>query len=92
MAAVQQVARTCQSRLLKTPRCTPCPARALTRSAPGADDDALGIGLIPVTYSGEKFTIEKAVMKGQAQEGTAGYFFPDFEVSFDLEFKGIFAH
>ena len=57
---------------------------------PGADDDALGVGIVPISFSKEGYTIEKAVMKGQPQEGTAGYNFPDFEVSCNVEFKGIF--
>jgi len=35
--------------------------------------------------------IDKLVMKGVEQEGTAGYFFADFELSCTVKFSGAFA-
>jgi len=50
-----------------------------------------GTAKTPIQLTGDVMKIDKLVMKGVEQEGTAGYFFADFELSCTVKFSGAFA-
>ena len=55
------------------------------------DDCVIGRASHPIEISTEVVKVENVVVAGQPQPGAAGYAFPDFEISFEFEFKGSFA-
>lgn len=54
-------------------------------------DDALGVATMPISFSTETNGVEKMVLEGCLQPGGAGYRFTDSEISFKVDFKGVFA-
>ena len=72
--------------------CCPAPQITVYDADEGEEDDALGMATIPIAFSTEgPIVIENLVMEGQPQDGAVGYCFPDSELSFSIEFKGVFA-
>lgn len=51
-------------------------------------DEVLGRGEVDVVYYTTGRPIDNVFMKGEEQIGTAGFFFPDFSLSFVLNFRG----
>ena len=54
-----------------------------------SQDDALGGGQCKVVKGEGPVEIDKMVTRGYPQPGAGGYIFPDFELSFCVEYKGI---